>query len=251
MISEALPEGVRGKNWLHHFSLPDAERYLDANTMFKRADRCRLLTKETQAQLLNCQTERSRLDRLTQGVGHWLSTLQSMDLDHYLPLDILTKVDRMSMAHSLEARVPLLDHTFVEFAATIPPNWKMRRGRTKHIFVKALRAWLPDAILDRPKQGFAVPLDRWFRGPLRPLFREILLSDTCRRRGIFDEQFLRRLFARQEQGRQLDPHIWTLMSFEVWCRRFLDGSRTPCVRPASHSTVIAASRVRRPLAASS
>jgi asparagine synthase (glutamine-hydrolysing) len=251
MISEAMPEGVRGKNWLHHFSLPDAERYLDANTMFKRADRCRLLTKETQAQLLNCQTERSRLDRLTQGVGHWLSTLQSMDLDHYLPLDILTKVDRMSMAHSLEARVPLLDHTFVEFAATIPPNWKMRRGRTKHIFVKALRAWLPDAILDRPKQGFAVPLDRWFRGPLRPLFREILLSDTCRRRGIFDEQFLRRLFARQEQGRQLDPHIWTLMSFELWCRRFLDGSRTPCVRPASHATVIAASRVRRPLAASS
>ena len=251
MISDAMPDGVRGKNWLHHFSLPDAERYLDANTMFKRADRCRLLTKETQAQLLNCQTERSRLDRLTHGVGHWLSTLQSMDLDHYLPLDILTKVDRMSMAHSLEARVPLLDHSFVEFAATIPPNWKMRRGRTKHIFVKALRGWLPDEILDRPKQGFAVPLDRWFRGPLRPLFREILLSDTCRRRGIFDEQFLRRLFARQEQGRQLDPHIWTLMSFELWCRRFLDGSRTPCVRPASHSTLIAPSRVRRPLAASS
>jgi len=251
MISEALPDGVRGKNWLHHFSLSDAERYLDANTMFKKADRSGLLTKEMQAQLLNCQTERSRLERLTNGVGHWLSTLQSMDLDHYLPLDILTKVDRMSMAHSLEARVPLLDHNFVEFAATIPPGLKMRRGRTKHIFVKALRGWLPDEILDRPKQGFAVPLDRWFRGPLRPLFREILLSETCRKRGIFEEQFLRRLFARQEQGRQLDPHIWTLMSFELWCRTFLDGPRTPCIRPASHSTRIAVSRGRRPLAASS
>jgi asparagine synthase (glutamine-hydrolysing) len=227
MISDVIPDGVRGKNWLHHFSLSDAERYLDANTMFKRAQRRRLLTQEIAAHLWNCHTERSRLERLTNGQGHWLSTLQSMDLDHYLPLDILTKVDRMSMAHSLEARVPLLDHTFVEFAATIPAGWKLRRGRTKHIFVKALRGWLPDEILNRPKQGFAVPLDRWFRGPLRTLYREILLSDTCRKRGIFDPEFLHQLFARQEQGRQLDPHIWTLLSFELWCRTFLDRRSAP------------------------
>ena len=252
MISDAMPEGVRGKNWLHHFSLDDAERYLDANTMFKRADRRRLLTKETLAQLSNCQTERSRLERLANGAGHWLSTLQSLDLDHYLPLDILTKVDRMSMAHSIEARVPLLDHVFVEFTATIPAGWKLNRGRTKHIFVKALRGWLPDEILDRPKQGFAVPLDRWFRGPLRPLYREILLSDTSRKRGIFDETFLRRLFTRHEQGRQLDPHIWTLMSFELWCRTFLDGRSTRSVRPAQSTRIVGkSSSLRRPLATSS
>jgi asparagine synthase (glutamine-hydrolysing) len=251
MISDAMPDGARGKNWLHHFSLPDEERYLDANTMFKRADRRRLLTGEAMAHLLNGETERTRLERLTLGAGHWLSTLQSLDLDHYLPLDILTKVDRMSMAHSLEARVPLLDHAFVEFAATIPADWKLRRGRTKHIFVKALRGWLPDEILDRRKQGFAVPLDRWFRGPLRSYYREILLSDTCRKRGIFDEKFLRHLFKRQEQGRQLDPHIWTLLSFELWCRTFLDGHSTPRIQPAAHSTVISgtSSSVRRPLAA--
>lgn len=252
MVSGSMPDGVRGKNWLHHFSLPDAERYLDANTMFKRVERQRLLTKAALADVKAGRTEHTRLERLTTGVGHWLSTLQSLDLDHYLPLDILTKVDRMSMAHSLEARVPLLDHTFVEFAARIPADWKLRQGRTKHIFIKALRGWLPDEILDRPKQGFAVPLDGWFRGPLRPLYRDILLSDTCRKRGIFDEQFLRHLFARQERGRQLDPHIWTLMSFELWCRTFLDARSAPCIRPALHSSVIAGkstSAGRRPLAA--
>jgi asparagine synthase (glutamine-hydrolysing) len=146
--------------------------------------------------------------------------------------------------------VPLLDHTFVEFAASIPAEWKLRHGRTKHIFIKALRRWLPDEILDRPKQGFAVPLDGWFRGPLRPLYREILLSDTCRKRGIFDEQFLRLLFTRQERGRQLDPHIWTLMSFELWCRTFLDGRSAPCIRPAVRSSVVGGKSVeRRPLAA--
>jgi asparagine synthase (glutamine-hydrolysing) len=241
-ISDVIPDGIRGKNWLHHFSLSDAERYLDANTMFKQAQRHRLLTKEIVAVLSNCQTERSRLERLTNGEGHWLSTLQSMDLDHYLPLDILTKVDRMSMAHSLEARVPLLDHTFVEFAATIPAGWKLRGGRTKHIFIKALGGWLPDEILKRRKQGFAVPLDRWFRGPLRQLYREMLLSDTARKRGFFDTEFLRRLFARHEQGRQMDPHIWTLMSFEMWCRTFLDRRSAP-VTPSARRPSPAINRV--------
>src|SRR4029079_16340609 len=94
--------------------------------------------------------------------GHWLSSAQDMDLDGYLPLDILTKVDRMSMAHSLEARVPLLDHELVEFAATIPPELQLRHGTKKYLFKRALRGILPDAIIDRPKQGFAVPLGRWF-----------------------------------------------------------------------------------------
>src|SRR5204863_7384109 len=96
--------------------------------------------------------------------GRWLSALQYLDLKSYLPLDILTKVDRMSMAHSIEARVPLLDHKLVEFAATIPPDLNLRGG-TKHVFKQALRGRLPDVILDRPKQGFAVPLAAWFRGP--------------------------------------------------------------------------------------
>ncbi|HEX6948323.1 MAG TPA: asparagine synthase-related protein, partial [Nitrospira sp.] len=145
---------------------------------------------------------------------------------------------------------PLLDHPFVEFAATIPADWKLHRGKTKHIFVKALRGLLPDEILDRSKKGFGVPLNRWFRGPLRPLVKELLLSDTFRRRGIFDVAYVKRLIERQEQGRPLDLHLWTLMSFELWCRTFLDRRTTAAARPVRTSPSAAVRRTAdvRPMA---
>ena len=238
--SNILPEDTRGKQYLEYLSKPGGERYLHASTLFRPNHQRDLLTGEAREQVGASQPERSRLDRLAGWQGHWLSALQDQDFRYYLPLDILTKVDRMSMAHSLEARVPLLDHLFVEFAATIPADWKRCRGRTKYIFVKSLRGLLPDAILDRPKKGFGVPLNRWFRGPLRPLVRELLLSETCRKRGIFDEAYLSRLITRQEQGRPLDLHIWTLMSFELWCRTFLDRKSSSAVPPIKKSAMAAA-----------
>src|SRR4029078_9096906 len=108
-------------------------------------------------------------------------------------------------------RVRSLAHPFVQFAARIPADWKLHRGKTKHIFVKALRGMLPDEVLDRSKKGFGVPLNRWVRGALRPWVQEVLLSDTFRRRGIFDAVYVKRLIERQEQGRPLDLHLWTLM----------------------------------------
>ena len=251
-VSGLLPEDARGKQFLEYLSKPDGERYLFANTLFRSGHQRELLTGEAREQVAAAQPERPRLDRFLGWKGHWLSALQDHDFRYYLPLDILTKVDRMSMAHSLEARVPLLDHSFVEFAATIPADWKWHQGRTKHIFIKSLRGLLPDEILDRSKKGFGVPLNRWFRGPLRPLVRELLLSDSCRKRGIFNEAYLNRLITRQEQGRSLDFHMWTLMSFELWCRTFLDRKHTPTVSPAKKPA--AAPRhpaQRRPLAAKS
>ena len=222
MVSSLMPEGAKGKNWLHHFSLPGPERYLDAVTLFKRAQRRHLLASHVRAQIEDMQTERSRIERLSTATGHWLSTLQAMDLDHYLPLDILTKVDRMSMAHSLEARVPLLDHEFVEFAAKIPVEMKFKSGRTKHIFVRALRGLVPDQVLDRPKQGFAVPIGSWLRRHLAPLVQETLLSESCRRRGIFNASAIEAVIRQHQHGRQFDYHLWTLLSVELWCRTFLD-----------------------------
>ena len=96
--------------------------------------------------------------------------------DAYLPLDILTKVDRMTMAHSIEARPPLLDHKLVEFAATVPARFRLRDGTTKYLFKQAMRGVLPDDIIDRPKQGFAVPLAQWFRRELAAFARDLLLS---------------------------------------------------------------------------
>ena len=190
-VSGLLPEDARGKQFLEYLSKPDGERYLFANTLFRSGHQRELLTGEAREQVAAAQPERPRLDRFLGWKGHWLSALQDHDFRYYLPLDILTKVDRMSMAHSLEARVPLLDHSFVEFAATIPADWKWHQGRTKHIFIKSLRGLLPDEILDRSKKGFGVPLNRWFRGPLRPLVRELLLSDSLPQtrdlqRGLFE-----------------------------------------------------------------
>jgi asparagine synthase (glutamine-hydrolysing) len=233
VASRAMPEGMRGKRWLYHFSLHDAERYLDAGTIFKQAERQRVLTLDVQTCLVKGETERTRIERLKRGTGHWLSELQSMDLDYYLPLDILTKVDRMSMAHSLEARVPLLDHKFVEFAARIPVEMKLKHGRSKHIFVRSLRGLLPDRALDRPKQGFAVPIGSWLRKQLSPLVQDTILSETCRRRGIFDMPAIEALVRRHEQGRPMDAKLWTLIIFELWCRTFLDGQHDRFARSRS------------------
>ncbi len=98
----------------------------------------------------------------------------------------------MSMAHSIETRVPLLDHKLVEFAATIPPELNLNRNTTKYVLKQAMRGILPDAIIDRPKRGFAVPLQWWFRGRLGPYVREILLGDPGRRRGFFNLKYVER-----------------------------------------------------------
>jgi asparagine synthase (glutamine-hydrolysing) len=139
-----------------------------------------------------------------------------------LPNDILTKVDRMSMAHSIEAREPLLDHKFVEFAATIPPELKLKGVTTKYIFKRAMEGILPKEILYRPKRGFAIPLSRWFRGQLGPFVRDLLLSQRSINRGIFRKTYIERLIELNDRGRSMDLPLWTLITFELWCRRFID-----------------------------
>jgi asparagine synthase (glutamine-hydrolysing) len=138
----------------------------------------------------------------------------------------------MTMAHSLEARPPLLDHKLVEFAATVPARFRLKDGSTKYLFKQAMRGILPDQIIDRPKHGFAVPLARWFRGDLSSFARDLLLSPTCRDRGIFNMGYVERLFNLNARGRDLDLQLWTMMSFELWCRRFLDGSGLMAAAPA-------------------
>jgi asparagine synthase (glutamine-hydrolysing) len=221
-VGRAMPEGMRGRNFLRHIALAGVDRYLDASTFFRREDKQRLFRAEAFELLAHYDPWRAEAAELAKANGSWLSALQYLDLKSYLPLDILTKVDRMSMAHSIEARVPLLDHKLVEFALTIPPELKLRGGRTKYIFKRAMRGILPDQIIDRPKHGFAVPLARWFRGRLGGFVRELLLSERSRQRGIFNPAYIEQLVRRHENGRDLDFHLWTLISFELWCRTFLD-----------------------------
>jgi asparagine synthase (glutamine-hydrolysing) len=234
-VGGSMPEGARGREFLRHFALVGEERYDDAGTLFK-LDQRRKLYRDEVFELTARSDGGAPTTPLFDGDGHWLSALQARDIEGYLPLDILTKVDRMSMAHSIEARVPLLDHVFVELAARVPPELRLRGNTTKYIFKRALEGILPREILERPKRGFAVPLGRWFRGQLGAMVRELLLSPQSRGREYFDPKYLETLLRLHDAGRPLDLQLWTLLSFELWCRTFLDaGARQPRFAPARRS----------------
>jgi len=224
LVGSSMPEGMKGRNFLRHLAFDGPDRYLDANILFREYEKSRLFQDDAYKEI-HREDPRSIWRSLLQTKGmHWLSSLQYMDIKNYLPNDILTKVDRMSMTHSIEARVPLLDHKLVEFAATIPPELQLRGKTTKYIFKKAMEGILPTEILHRPKRGFAVPLGRWFRGQLGPYVRDLLLSKRSRDRGLFRESYIERLIEMQDRGRSLDLQLWTMITFELWCRRFIDES---------------------------
>lgn len=154
-----------------------------------------------------------------------LSMIQYLDMKTYLPGDILTKVDRASMAHALEVRVPLLDHKLVEWISGLPPEMKLRGSEGKYIFKKSLEQYLPHDILYRKKMGFAVPLAGWFRGPLRQRVRESLLGDTLKETGIFNIGYLSEMVEQHESGRRdYSAPIWTLLMFEAFLRKELLGA---------------------------
>jgi asparagine synthase (glutamine-hydrolysing) len=227
------PEGMRGRNFLRHLALDGRERYLDAANFFRRDEQRALLEPDVFTRVSQGDPWREVAGYMDGAGADWLSSLQHLDIKAYLPLDILTKVDRMSMAHSIEARVPLLDHRLMEFAATLPPEMRLRAGTGKYIFKEALRGVLPPSILNRPKQGFDIPLGRWFRGRLSEFVHELLLSPRARQRGLFRPQAVEALVKRNESGRDLHFHLWTLISFELWVRQFLDA-------PARRAPVAAA-----------
>jgi asparagine synthase (glutamine-hydrolysing) len=217
-----MPEGMRGRRFLRHLALDGARRYLDAQSIVHPDEMAALFTPEAAARMAPHDPWRASIDHLCTPPD-WISAVQYGDLQTYLPLDVLTKVDRMTMAHSIEARPPLLDHRLVEFAATVPPELRYRDGTTKYLFKEAMRGLLPDAIIDRRKQGFAVPLARWFRGPLFGYARDVLLSPRSRERGVLNPAAVERRLQLHQRGRDLDLQLWTMLSFELWCRRFLDG----------------------------
>ena len=166
-------------------------------------------------------------------VGGWLDPVdgaQRLDLHHYLPEDILAKVDRMSMACSLEVRVPLLDHRVVEFVAALPPAWKRIGNRPKSLLLDAAGETLPREVWDRPKHGFGIPLARWFREELREYVSDLLLGETAKRRGLWNLPGIEALLAaHQAQTWDCSELLWGLLTLELWYREYVD----PAGRPAT------------------
>lgn len=150
-----------------------------------------------------------------------LDAILALDVESYLPYDLLVKMDIASMANSLEARSPFLDHKVLEFAASLPTNMKIKGRKLKYILKQSCRELLPPEILNRRKMGFGVPVGDWMRGELRPLLHDVLLSAESLHRGYFDEGYVRGLVRAHIDGRQNSgDQLWALLCLELWHREF-------------------------------
>ena len=225
-LSESLPHGAKGKNYLYNVSLSAIDRYIDSVSHFGRMGRKSLYSKKF-LENLNGDFGKSEdvFRKIVQKVstGNATDNLLYLDSKTYLPGDILTKVDRMSMATSLEARVPLLDHKLIEFVTKIPTALKLKNLETKYIFRKAVRGIVPEEILDRPKQGFGVPINEWINLQLRDRIRETLCEKRTLERGYFDARYIKVLLDEHGRGRRDHSYsLWILYMLELWHRKFLD-----------------------------
>jgi asparagine synthase (glutamine-hydrolysing) len=221
-----VPTACPGRRFLFNVSLPARDRYLDEVSMFPIAVREPSLFGEDF--VAHARTLASPYDRLRGYLGEGpasdpLSEMLYLDSRTYLPYDILTKVDRMSMANSLEVRTPLLDHCFAEWAARLSPRWKLRFGESKYILKKlAEKVGVPRSVLYRRKQGFSMPLVHWFRKPQSDLL-DILVEPRTLQRGYFNGSALRRRLLEHRRGiRDRSWELWHLLVFELWHRNFLE-----------------------------
>lgn len=212
-------------------------RYVAARSLFTAAERTRLYTPEYRAMLGPSRADESLL-------GPWRSSTASdlldqlldVDVNSYLPDELLVKIDIATMAHSLEGRSPLLDHELMELAASLPAGLKAAGTDRKRILRSALRGWIPDEILDGPKRGFRLPVAGWLRGELRDYAREVLLDPGSTSRGWCDEREVRRLLDEHAGGAHDHGHgIWTLLMLELWYRDVVQAPRPETLTPVAVS----------------
>jgi asparagine synthase (glutamine-hydrolysing) len=224
LTSRLLPVGARGQAWTGLFGSGALERYARLVTL-ERPETLRRALSEEWAHVANRVSAPVSFERLLAKNGGLdaVSTLQHIDMETYLPDDILAKVDRTSMAVSLESRVPLLDHRLLEFVATIPSSLKLKGGTGKYILKRAMASRLPADILSRRKMGFGVPLGAWFRGELRDMAHDLLLDPRTRQRGIFRTSWVDGLLRDHESGRRdCSARLWAMLCLELWMRRWAD-----------------------------
>ncbi len=215
----------RGKRFIEALGQDPERRYLRWIGIFDRETRQALYSSDFRRRLGNFDSAGFLLDAYkTCPDRDFVTRTTCTDVLSYLPCDILTKVDIASMAHSLEARSPFLDHHVAELAARMPIRLKFAPGRGKIILTETFRDLLPASIQTRRKMGFGVPLSVWFRGELRELLRDTILSQRARDRGYFDPKQVEDLIAQHESGRWDHSHrLWNLLVFEEWHRQFIDG----------------------------
>jgi asparagine synthase (glutamine-hydrolysing) len=228
-LGRRLPHGAWGRNYVHNVALDPLDRYIEDISIFTRLNKPLLYTNDFRRELKRTDAAaRFREYAARARALDPLDPLLYLDSKTYLPGDILTKVDRMSMAVSLEARAPLLDHKLIEFVCTrIPASMKMKGLETKHIFKRAVSDFVPAEILHRPKQGFGVPIEQWINQQLRDRLRGTLTEQRTRERGYVEPRYVNLLLDEHERGRRdHSTELWALFMLELWQRTFVDAPRS-------------------------
>ncbi|HVR76475.1 MAG TPA: asparagine synthase (glutamine-hydrolyzing) [Planctomycetota bacterium] len=227
-LAAVYPLHGRGRTLLENLVLPAHATLANAFFHFARKEKEALYSKAFREKLASSIATERIFSDLHDACSSpdLVSRAQYVDYKSYLVDDILVKVDRMSMANSLEVRSPLLDHKLVELVAAFPRETKLRDGRRKIIFKRLLGRYLPGGIVARRKQGFSVPLSSWFRGEMKRLIEDVLFDGRLEARGYFQPGRLRRLW-RLQQGRSplrvdLGTHFWILFMLELWHRKYID-----------------------------
>ncbi|MEW6614399.1 MAG: asparagine synthase (glutamine-hydrolyzing) [Thermodesulfobacteriota bacterium] len=214
----------RIKRFFQGISLSPIERYFRWISVFRERDKTGLYSEEFK----NTLGKVSSIDLLAPFFNNHdyldpVDTLLNTDTHTYLPYDLLVKVDITSMANSLEARSPFLDHVLMEFVARLPSNFKLHGRQSKYLLKKAFNSQLPSENLHRTKMGFGVPIAKWFREDLKDFLSENLLSNTCLKRGYFKPERVRELVHSHIGGKEdYSYHLWTLLMLELWHREFID-----------------------------
>jgi asparagine synthase (glutamine-hydrolysing) len=225
------PRVIRAKTTFQALARDSVAGYFDSVSLIREDQRRQLFSPQFRSELQDYNAvEVLRRHASRAPANDPLSLVQYLDLKTYLVGDILTKVDRASMAHSLEVRVPLLDHKLVEWISGLPPEWKLNHGQGKYIFKKAMGRLLPAEILHRTKMGFAVPLAAWFRGPLRQTIRDAVLGDRLRDSGMFNTALLTQLVEQHQSGsRDHSAALWSILMFETFQARLEQPELAPAL----------------------
>jgi asparagine synthase (glutamine-hydrolysing) len=227
------PRFVRAKSTFQALARNSVEAYMHSVSIFRDDMRPQLYSESFKRQLAGYRTADLFHEHASRAqTDDPLSLIQYLDIQTYLVGDINTKVDRASMAHALEVREPLMDHQLVEWVAGLNSNLKIRGGESKWLLKKAMEPHLPNEVMYRPKMGFAVPLMRWFRGPLRDRVRSALLDGELGKTGFFERRYLEHMVDAHTSGRRdYSSPLWSLLMFEAFLRRV--GVDAPAVPTAA------------------
>ncbi|OQW31031.1 MAG: hypothetical protein A4E19_20935 [Nitrospira sp. SG-bin1] len=245
-LGGSLPQGFYGRNYLRNIGLDAAERFIDSLCLISDDAKSLLLQGSIIDQLNGHDPKKHFRHLFKMGVSNnHIDHQLYLDSKTYLPGDVLTKVDRMTMANSVEARAPFLDHLLIEFASRLPSAWKLKGYESKYILKQAVKGLVPQEILRRQKKGFGVPLGIWIRGELRPMVEGVLTDLTTSQRGIYHQAGVRVLLNEHMRGRRDNSHkLWALLMMELWFRTFIDRFPATSLSGPNHAATVASSSTR-------